>query len=537
MEQRTLLAIVLSVLVLMLFQYFFAPPPQPRVPAQGPAEAPAAGKTPPAPAATPAPAALAPAPAPAAPRRPARTVTVKTDLYELAFTELGGRLTSCRLLRYRESVAPDSPPLELVRVPAAAAPLGLRLGQGGLLDLSGVTFTADRTSVELGTAEAAALRFTAPLAGGGRVTRTYTFHRGSYLVDMTVEVRDAAGHPVPMPTEVDFASPAGQKNRYTFAGISYYTPDGLQEIRLKKAGETHDYAGPLEWLGHGDVYFLSAVIPEGAPSSRLHLRRLGEDRIESRIAPDFSAPPARFQLYLGPKEIDILAAAGHHLEKAVNFGWFDPIARPLLWVLKFFHRFLHNYGVAIILLTVLIKLLFWPLAHKGMKSMKTMQKLQPKLAKIKEKYADDRERMNRELMQLYKTYKVNPVGGCLPMLLQIPVFFALYKVLLLSIEMRHAPFALWINDLSAPDRLMIPGVEIPFLGGIPVLTILMGVSMWAQQKMSPSSLDPTQAKLMLFLPVVFTFTFLSLPSGLVLYWLVNNVLSIVQQAAINRLPD
>ena len=169
--------------------------------------------------------------------------------------------------------------------------------------------------------------------------------------------------------------------------------------------------------------------------------------------------------------------------------------------------------------------------------MKTMQKLQPKLAKLKEKYKNDKEKMNKELMQLYKTYKVNPMGGCLPMLLQIPVFFALYKVLLQSIELRHAPFMLWINDLSSPDRLMIPGVNIPYLGGIPVLTLLMGLSMYLQQKLSPSSLDPTQARMMQFLPVIFTCMFINFPSGLVLYWLVNNLLSIAQQHYVNKFTD
>ena len=169
--------------------------------------------------------------------------------------------------------------------------------------------------------------------------------------------------------------------------------------------------------------------------------------------------------------------------------------------------------------------------------MKTMQKLQPKLLKLKEKYGDDKERLNKELMQLYKTFKVNPMSGCLPMLLQIPVFFALYKVLLQSIELRHAPFAFWIKDLSAPDRLMIHGLNIPFIGGVPVLTLLMGASMYMQQKMTPSSIDPTQAKMMQILPVIFTFMFINFPSGLVLYWLVNNMFSIMQQYYINKFTD
>ena len=181
----------------------------------------------------------------------------------------------------------------------------------------------------------------------------------------------------------------------------------------------------------------------------------------------------------------------------------------------------------------MIKLAFWPIPQKGMKSMKNMQKLQPKIAKLREKFKDDPAKMNQEMMGLYKTYKINPLGGCLPMLIQIPFFFALYRVLMAAIELRHAPFMLWINDLSMPDRLWL-GFDIPFLHGLPVLTLLMGGSMYLQQKMTPTVADPTQARIMQFLPVIFTFMFLNFASGLVLYWFVNNLLSMLQQYLINR---
>jgi YidC/Oxa1 family membrane protein insertase len=240
-----------------------------------------------------------------------------------------------------------------------------------------------------------------------------------------------------------------------------------------------------------------------------------------------------YHTYFGPKKLSLLQQTGYNLDKAVNFGWFDVMAKPTLWLLNFFNTFVKNYGVAIILVTIAFKLAFWPIAQKGLLSMKNMQKLQPKMVKLKEKYKDDPAMMNKEVMNLYKTYKVNPLGGCLPMLLQIPVFFALYKVLLMCIELRHAPFMLWISDLSAPDRLML-GFDIPYLGGIPVLTLLMGASMFLQQKMTPTTADPTQAKIMSFLPVMFTFMFLNFASGLVLYWFVNNLLAILQQYLINR---
>jgi YidC/Oxa1 family membrane protein insertase len=242
----------------------------------------------------------------------------------------------------------------------------------------------------------------------------------------------------------------------------------------------------------------------------------------------------KLRLYLGPKELSQLNAAGYDLARAADYGWFDFLARPLLYVLKWFYKYTLNYGVAIILLTVVIKILFWPLTHKSYKSMQAMKKLQPKMAKLREKHKDNREKLNEEMMALYRAHKVNPLGGCLPMVLQIPVFFALYRMLYSSVDLLHQPFALWINDLTAPDRLDI-GFQLPYLGaGLPVLTLLMGASMFIQQKMTPTTGDPRQEKMMLMMPVVFTVFFINFPSGLVLYWLVNNVLSIVQQYLINR---
>jgi YidC/Oxa1 family membrane protein insertase len=244
------------------------------------------------------------------------------------------------------------------------------------------------------------------------------------------------------------------------------------------------------------------------------------------VAPSHTLRPGEtvtldYLLYFGPKDLDILKAVDHQLARAIDFGFFAPIARPLLHVLKFFYSFIGNYGVAIILLTAIIKALFWPLTQKSYSSMKAMQKLQPEMLRIKEKYKNDRERLNRETMELYKTNRVNPLGGCLPMLVQIPVFFALYKVLLDAIELRHAPFALWLTDLSAKD---------PYY----VTPIVMGATMFIQQKMTPTNMDPVQAKMFMIMPIVFTFLFLNFPSGLVIYWLVNNVLTIAQQFFINR---
>jgi YidC/Oxa1 family membrane protein insertase len=239
-----------------------------------------------------------------------------------------------------------------------------------------------------------------------------------------------------------------------------------------------------------------------------------------------------YQLFMGPKSMQELKKIGNDLNKLIDFGWFDFIAKPCVWLMNLFYSVIPNYGVAIIILTMLVKLLLWPLGQKSYKSMSEMKKLQPLMKEIREKYKDDKQRMNQEVMGLYRTYKINPLGGCLPMVVQLPVFFALYRMLYEAIELRHAPFFLWINDLSAPDRLFRFNFTVPFMEppyGIPVLTIIMGASMLLQQKMSPPMGDATQAKMMMFMPIVFTVIFINFSSGLVLYWLVNNIISIAQQ--------
>jgi len=247
-----------------------------------------------------------------------------------------------------------------------------------------------------------------------------------------------------------------------------------------------------------------------------------------------------YNFYFGPKSTTILNSFGHNLGQAINFGWFDFIAKPCVQLMNFLYKAIPNYGIAIIILTLITKILLWPLGTKSYKSMNKMKKLQPLMAEIRERYKGDKKKMNEEVMNLYRTYKVNPAGGCLPMILQIPVFFALYRMLYEAIELRHAPFLLWINDLSAPDRLFSFGFSIPFMEppyGIPVLTIIMGASMFLQQKMSPAPGDPNQAKIMMLMPIIFTVIFINFSSGLVLYWLVNNLLSMGQQYYVSRKYD
>ncbi len=295
-----------------------------------------------------------------------------------------------------------------------------------------------------------------------------------------------------------------------------------------------EYVGPLKYVGYMDVYFMTAVIPEFKGDFRTTFRKIENSDEFILWTPEFTINPGEkitynFKLYLGPKKTEELEKEYPLLSKALYFGFFDLVAKPLLWLLKVLYGFTHNYGWAIVIVTIIIRILFYPLNHLSFKSMKKMQELQPVMQRLREKYKDDPQSLQKEIMNLYRTHKINPFSGCLPILIQIPVFFAFYKVLLMAIELRHAPFILWIDDLASPERLYLGSFEIPWLGGIPLLTLLMGATMVIQQKLTPSTMDPVQEKIMLILPIFFTLLFVTFPSGLVLYWFVNNLLSIGQQ--------
>ncbi|MDD3554138.1 MAG: membrane protein insertase YidC [Deltaproteobacteria bacterium] len=545
MDNRTILAIALSIGVLLAFQFFISPlvtPPkknntQTSQPVSAENRTPAAAKTD---AAQPVQSATAQEKTVAAMEsetsRAARDVVVDTPLYSMVLSEKGAVIRSLALKKYLTSQK-DGKPIEIIHDDSA---LLLKLDNK---DTSNCVFDASSTLLKLNEKNSnAELSFTCGMPGGGRVVKTFGLHANSYWIDIAIRVSGMEAQSISLGFQNDPLEKAGQ----VFAGPVYYSKGSINELELKKSGERKELVEPVEWMGYSDHYFLTSLVTK----TRDVPWRVAFERINDAGAFKSELSTASGQLkqaqgetivdlgaYIGPKEYSQLKAVNYDLTNALYFGWFDVIAKPLLLFLNFIHDYIPNYGVAIILITVIIKILFWPLAHKSAKSMKTLQKIQPKLAKLKEKYGDDKEKLNKELMQLYKTYNVNPMGGCLPMLLQIPVFFALYKVLLQSIEIRHAPFALWITDLSAPDRLMIPGVELPWIGGIPVLTLLMGASMYLQQRLTPTAGDPTQAMMMRFLPLVFTFMFINFPSGLVLYWFVNNVLSIVQQYYTNKTVD
>ena len=469
-----------------------------------------------------------------------RQALVETSLFQAKLTEAGGRFTSFTLKKYRQTIEPDSPPVELINAPKLGLPLEVYPTKAPGLAIS--PYRAEPLSLKLEAGKKGTLRFSPLVREPLTIDKDFEFADGSYLFSLKVKVKNPTSQEVSDRLLFRMVSKPVSKldQRYIFRGPAYSHEGTYEEVKLKKPGSFFEYTGEIDWVGYGDPYFLMAVVPPAGEAWRATFRKLNRTAEEVILwSPAFTLPPQAekeisLKLYFGPKSLEELKKAGHHLSNAVHFGFFDPIAKPLLYALKFFYRYTGNYGVAIIILTILIRLLFWPLNHVSYKSMRKMQELQPIILKLKEKYGDDKARLNQELMQLYRTYKVNPFMGCLPMLVQIPVFFALYKVLLMAIELRHAPFFGWIKDLSAPDRLHL-GFDIPYLHGIPVLTILMGVSMYYQQKLSPTSLDPTQEKMMLMMPVIFTVLFINFPSGLVLYWLTNNVLSIAQQLMTNKM--
>ncbi|KPK23474.1 MAG: hypothetical protein AMJ61_15710 [Desulfobacterales bacterium SG8_35_2] len=514
---RAILAIVLAFFILLGYQYLFVAPQQEQQQAAQFEQ----------------PASLSP--------QHGREIIVETNKYRAVVTETGGGVKSFLLKNYRETNEPTAELKELISTDSFInLPLYFTWGvepKRAQIPL----FVADKESLQVTAGESQTLTMTAQLSSGLQVTRRMTFTPDSYLISMSVDIYNSSetplqGSPYMSLTNRPFE---GTAQRYLFSGPAALVEGKLQEIKLKDLEESDKtLQGNITWAAFEGTYFMTGVIPKIQSGQTLQVSADG-DVIHTQLVSTEEILPAKgslqynYQAYFGPKRISTLKEAGHDLERIVNFGWFDKIAKPALYLLNFFYKYVGNYGIAIILVTVLIKILFWPIAQKGLKSMKNMQKIQPKMAKLKEKYKNDSARLNQEMMGLYKTYKVNPLGGCLPMFLQIPVFFALYKVLLQAIELRHAPFMLWITDLSAPDRLMI-GIDIPYLGGLPVLTLLMGGSMFLQQKMTPSPADATQAKIMMFLPVIFTFMFLNFASGLVLYWLVNNLLSIGQQYLINK---
>lgn len=464
-------------------------------------------------------------------------IHVRTDVMQVDISTVGGDLRGLDLLKYHDAKDPNKPYSFLhndgTRVYVAQSGL---IGSG--LPTHKTLYTSVSHDYVLKAGEATLqVRLAAPESAGFKVDKIYTFHRNSYVIDVSYEIVNSgasAMHPFAYFQLLRDGEPPEGATRFakTFTGVAVYTDkskfvkDGFPEIAKGKTNyPTNDDNGWIAMIQH---YFVSAWLPEGKVSREYYTRKLGDDlysagvvlpvgNIESGKSATVTVP-----LYVGPQEQNELAKLAPGLDLVVDYGWVTVIAKPLFWVLSLFYKWVQNWGVAIILLTVCIKLLFFPLSAASYKSMAKMRAVSPKLQVLKEQYGDDKQRMNQAMMELYKTEKVNPLGGCLPIVVQIPVFIALYTVLLTTVELRNAPFILWIHDLSLPD---------PYY----VLPLIMGITMLLQTKLNPTPPDPIQAKVMQIMPIAFSIFFFFFPAGLVLYWLVNNILSISQQWYITRM--
>ncbi len=542
MDSRILIAIILSLGFVFLYQELVLkriyPPPseQPETAAPTAKAGPSPG--------TAAPPTVAPA-APllhgtplAALQGPVRNVEIETSLYRALLTTQGGRLASFQLKQYRASAEPASSPYEMVyRVPGGPIPLGLVLSRGqAISDDSEVVYATDAPPViRLKAGSKAPLKFVAETSDGLRLTKTFTFDDSSYL--FTIEVEAAGGRAGPESLGLTTSQPLEAHEGY------YDIPEIQAEVggKVLTAGEKQlnkgvaPVSGQITYAGIGDRYFLAAFLPESPTDGTL---TMGLAEGEARALLLFNGTRAvRSGVYMGPKALDILEGVNPALSKAIDFGWMGILGLPFLRTLKLFHHISSNWGMDIILLTVLVRIVLLPMTIKGQRSAMRLQRLQPQMERLRQKYKDDSERLNREMIDLYKRNHVNPLGGCAPMLVQFPIFIGLYEALLNAVELRHAPFVGWIRDLSAPDCLPIPFMAaLPFTRchGLPVLVLAMGASTFLQQWMSPASPDPNQQRMMMLSPIIFTLFFINFPAGLSLYYFASNLLGIIQQFFLNR---
>jgi YidC/Oxa1 family membrane protein insertase len=523
-NKRVILAVSLSLLVLLTWNYFF-PPFVPMDTAEQNPTAPnqttqLVEQSPQAP--------MAASPTVQFSTSTGERLTINTPQYKAVINTAGGVLESFVLKDYRETIAPDSKNIDLVTPQSVTkAPLGLiwnaqpAWAQG--------EWSVQGEDLDLGDGQSGNIQLRSTFAGV-TMERILTFTGGTYEIKEEVRVTNTSPAQIQgsLAFSVSSVPLTAESDQYNHTKIAYMAAGSLkQEDSIKDLQLGIESGAVAQWGGIESNYFLLALVPT---SVDMVVRAKLEDNVyRLTIADHLLLDPGVTQqrtvsYYFGPKTEKSLANMPKNLVASINYGFFDIMAKPLNQFLRFLYGYVGNYGVAIIILTIIIKALFWPLSQKSFKSMEQMKKLQPMMTKLREKYADDREKMNAEIMQLYKTYKVNPAGGCLPMLLQIPVFFALYQALLGAIELRHAAFIshlpftdlVWLADLSAKDPYYIT-------------PLIMGATMFLQQRLAPPMGDPMQAKIMMFMPVIFTFLFLNFPSGLVIYWLVNNVLSIAQQ--------
>lgn len=465
-------------------------------------------------------------------------IRVKTDVIDAEITTTGGDIRKLALLKYaEESDTPDEPVQFLNDSGKLFFVTQSGLRAEGDAPTHYEQYTAEKQSYTLQDGQdSLEVPLTWESDNGIKVTKTYTFQRGDYEVDVAYEVENATG-------DTYTAYPYAQFNRtrpqdgsgllYTYTGAVFSSAENEYEKVDFDDLEDRAYRRSVNtgWSAMLQHYFVAAMLPAGEQADMdLYGKSINDTNYTAGIrypviqvaAGDTAS--SSYRMYIGPKEGDRLAAAADNLDLTVDYGVLTIISKPLFIVMDWFHSLTGNWGWSIVLLTIMIKLAFYKLSAKSYRSMAAMRKLTPKLQQLKERYGDDKQKFNQAMMDLYRTEKINPLGGCLPILVQMPVFLAFYWVLVESIELRHAPFMLWIQDLTAIDPYFI-------------LPVLFGLTMWFQQKLNPMPQDPAQAMMMKIFPIVFTVFFAFFPSGLVLYWLVNNILSIAQQWYITRKMD
>ncbi|MBN1254108.1 MAG: membrane protein insertase YidC [Deltaproteobacteria bacterium] len=548
---RLIIALLITVIMIVVYQYLFAPKPQQETPTsketvvteqeervEPKAESPQI---------------------PIERQQPKegvvyQDVVVDTPLYTATFSTYGGRLKTLKLKEYMDKVSmhplgqfvqntvggilgkkgvDETPPqpVDIVNTTALEdLPLGIKFTKGEIEYDEGIPFVPSSAGVTLsrnGEKKNLTLCWTSP--EGVQIDKQFTFYADSYQMDMEVVVSNPSSRASVKDTlELGWTSEVPEeKTQYRgFFGPIYYADGDYQTIKKpEKIKSESKIIKAVDWFGINQNYFIALIYPS-QQGTDLMLSTDSEDIIHSTQLSPLELKPGdnekiSYTLFLGPKIASLLSQITPTAEETANYGFLHIIAVAIVWFLNFTNTFTGNYGLDIIILAVILKILFTPLTHKSQQSMKEMQKLQPEVKKLQEKYKEDKQALNREIMELYKRRKVNPLGGCLPLLLQMPVFFALYGAFLNAIELRHSPFILWIRDLADKDPTYIT-------------PLLMGATMFFQQKMTTVSADPSQAKMMAFMPLIFIFIFLNFPSGLVLYWLVTNVLAIVHQLYINK---
>ncbi len=544
--QRLILFIIFSFSLLMLWEAWQRenrPPPTPAATAEQPGKAvtppgvpmpsiptDAGGSVPP-----PGQAAV-PAPASSEPARQ-ELIRVRTDFLEMDVSPIGGDVVRLELLKHKDTV-------DLKKNFVLLSPTYHSALQSGLIgkDLPNhkTPFTSGAKEYSLKPGEdTLEVRLEAANAQGARVTKIYTLKRSSYLVDVTQEISNQGTEPISahayfQVTRDDQAPPGDTFMLRTFAGPAVYTEvDKYVKVDfgdIEKGKTSFAKSADNGWIAMVQHYFVTALVPAGKVQREFYTRKVSDGLFSAGvILPVAAVAPGEtgkvvMPVYVGPQDLEQLEKLAPGLELVVDYGWLTVLAAPLFWLLNWIHGLVKNWGIAIILLTVLIKLVFYPLSAASYKSMARMKKVTPRLTKLREQYGGDRAKMNQAMMELYKEEKINPLGGCLPIVVQIPVFIALYWVLLGSVELRQAPFFGWITDLSSPDPWYI-------------LPVLMMASMVFQTRLNPTPPDPVQAKVMMIMPYAFGVMFFFFPAGLVLYWLVNNILSIAQQWHITRMMD